>query len=92
MVPISATFDTADIRATATAQNGGLLCAVGIAKITVTIGPVSAPPNGPQDSPRLVLLQDHAGQWAIANDQLCTSAGRPARPIPVELGEVCGVQ
>jgi hypothetical protein len=39
-----------------------------------------------------VLLEDGSGGWVIANDKLCSSTGRPAKPIPTELGEVCGVQ
>jgi hypothetical protein len=92
IVPIKAAFNTADNQATTAAQNGDLLCASGIARITIMIGPVNAPTNGPQGSPHLVLLEDHSSQWVIANDQLFTSAGQPAKPIPAELGTVCGVQ
>lgn len=92
MVPIRAAFNTASTRATVVAQNGDLHCASGIARISVVIGPVNAPATGPQGSPHLVLLDDHTGQWVIANDRLCTSKGQPTKPIPSELGIVCGVQ
>jgi hypothetical protein len=92
MVPIAANFDTADIQASVAANNGDLRCASGIARITVLIGAVNAPSDGPQGSPHLVLLQDQSGRWVIANALLCTSTGDTATPIPAALGDVCGVQ
>ena len=92
MVPIKAALDTADTEATVGDNNGDLKCAKGIARITVLLGAVSAPPDGPPGSPHLVLLEDDAGSWVIANDKLCSSTGQATRPIPAELGEVCGVQ
>lgn len=91
MVPIKAALDTADTEATVGNNNGDLKCASGIARITVLLGAVSAPSDGPPGSPHLVLLEDDAGSWVVANDKLCSSAGQTARPIPPELGEVCGV-
>ena len=73
-------------------NNGDLLCASGVARITVLLGPVSTPPDGPPGSPHLVLLEDDDGSWVVANDKLCTNTAEPARTIPVELGEVCGAQ
>ena len=92
MVPIKAALDTADIEATVGEHNGDLLCSKGIARITVLVGAVSAPTDGPQGSPHLVLLQDDAGAWVVANSKLCSSTGQPTKPIPPELGDVCGVQ
>lgn len=92
MAPIREALDTADTEATVGENNGDLLCASGIARITVLLGAVSAPPDGPPGSPHLVLLEDDSGSWVIANDKLCSSTGQPAKPIPTELGEVCGVQ
>lgn len=92
MVPIQAAFDTSTTQATVAALGGGLVCASGIAKIAVLIGPINPPANGPQGRLHLVLLEDHAGQWVIANDKLCDSAGQPTRPIPAALGQVCGIQ
>jgi hypothetical protein len=92
MVPIQALFDTADTVATVAPHNGDLRCASGIARITVLLGAVSAPSDGPQGSPHLVLLEDVDGSWVVANDKLCNNAGQPATPIPPELGEVCGFQ
>lgn len=91
MVSIKAKYNVGDTHATVTG-NGGLLCASGIAKISVLIGPVNPPAGGPQGSPHLVLLEDQSGQWVIANDKLCDSAGKPTRTIPAKLGTVCGVQ
>jgi hypothetical protein len=92
MVPIKATFDTADTEATVGDNNGDLKCVSGIARITVLLGAVAAPSDGPPGSPHLVLLEDEAGSWVVANDKLCTNTGQSAKPIPPELGEVCGVQ
>ena len=92
MVPIRALLDTAATRATVEGKNGDLRCVSGIARITVLIGAASAPTDGPQGSPHLVLLEDDSGSWVVANDKLCSSSGQPAKPIPAELGEVCGVQ
>ncbi len=91
MVPIRAQFDTAGNRATLAPQNGGLLCASGIARISVLIGPVNPPANGPQGALHLALLEDQGGQWVIANNTLCTIAGQPTKPIPAKLGQVCGL-
>jgi hypothetical protein len=92
MVPIRAALNTADTVATVAGNNGNLRCVSGIARITVLVGAASAPSDGPPGSPHLVLLEDDSGSWVIANDKLCPSNGQPARPIPAELGEVCGVQ
>ena len=92
MVPIRAALNTAGTVATVAARNGDLKCVAGIARITVLIGAASAPSDGPQGSPHLVLLEDDAGSWVVANDKLCANAGQTSRPIPPELGEVCGVQ
>jgi hypothetical protein len=92
MVPIKAALDTADTEATVGDNNGDLKCVSGIARITVLLGAAAAPSDGPPGSPHLVLLEDDGGSWVVANDKLCSSAGQAARPIPVELGEVCGVQ
>jgi len=92
MVPIKATLDTADTEATVGDNNGDLKCVSGIARITVLLGAVAAPSDGPPGSPHLVLLEDDGGSWVVANDKLCSNAGQSARPIPPELGEVCGVQ
>lgn len=92
MMPIRALFDTAETQATVAPNSGDLRCASGIARITVLLGAVSAPSDGPQGSPHLVLLEDDDGIWVVANDKLCTNRGRPAKPIPAELGDVCGVQ
>ena len=92
MVPIAAVLDTADTEATVADNNGDLKCVSGIAKITVLLGAVSAPSDGPQGSPHLVLLEDDNGAWVVANDKLCTTTGLPAKPIPAALGDVCGVQ
>ncbi len=92
MVPIKAALDTPDTEATVGDNNGDLKCVSGIARITVLLGAVAAPSDGPPGSPHLVLLEDDAGSWVVANDKLCSSAGQSARPIPPELGEVCGVQ
>jgi hypothetical protein len=92
MVPIRAALDTAATEATVQGKNGDLKCVSGIARITVLIGAVSAPSDGPQGSPHLVLLEDDAGSWVVANDKLCGTTGQSARPIPPELGDVCGVE
>ena len=92
MVPIQALFDTADTVATVAPNKGDLRCASGIARITVLVGAVSAPTDGPQGSPHLVLLEDVDGSWVVANDKLCSNTGQPATPIPPELGDVCGFQ
>lgn len=92
MVPIKAALDTADTEATVGDHNGDLKCASGIARITVLLGAVAAPSDGPPGSPHLVLLEDEAGSWVVANDKLCTNTGQSSTPIPPELGEVCGVQ
>ena len=92
MVPIQALFDTADTVATVAPNKGDLRCASGIARITVLVGAVSAPSDGPQGSPHLVLLEDVDGSWVVANDKLCSNNGQPATPIPPELGDVCGFQ
>jgi hypothetical protein len=92
MGPIKAALDTADTVATVAENNGNLKCASGIARITVLIGAVSAPTDGPPGSPHLVLLEDDNSSWVVANNKLCSSAGQATRPIPPELGEVCGVQ
>jgi hypothetical protein len=92
MVPIKALYDTADTQATVGPNNGDLRCVSGIARITVLLGAVSAPSDGPQGSPHLVLLEDDSGSWVVANDKLCNTNGLPAKPIPPELGDVCGVQ
>jgi hypothetical protein len=92
MVPIKAALDTADTEATVGDHNGDLKCVSGIARITVLLGAVAAPSDGPPGSPHLVLLEDDGGTWVVANDRLCTNSGQSAKPIPPELGEVCGVQ
>jgi len=92
MVPIRALLDTATTRATVEGKNGDLRCASGIARITILIGAASAPTDGPQGTPHLVLLEDDNASWVVANEKLCTSAGAPAKPLPAELGDVCGVQ
>jgi hypothetical protein len=92
MVPIKAALDTADTEATVGDNNGDLKCASGIARITVLLGAVAAPSDGPPGSPHLVLLEDDGGSWVVANDTLCSNTGQSAKPIPPELGEVCGVQ
>lgn len=92
MVPIRALFNTAATEATIAPNNGDLRCASGIARITVLLGAVSAPSDGPQGAPHLVLLEDDGGIWVVANDKLCTITGQPAKPIPAELGDVCGFQ
>jgi hypothetical protein len=92
MVPIRAALDTAATEAVVQGTNGDLKCVAGIARITVLIGAVSAPSDGPQGSPHLVLLEDDSGSWVVANDKLCGVTGESARPIPPELGDVCGVQ
>jgi hypothetical protein len=92
MVPIRAALDTADTQATVGANNGDLKCAAGVARITVLVGAASAPSDGPQGSPHLVLLEDDAGGWVVANDKLCGSNGASTKTPPPELGEVCGVQ
>jgi hypothetical protein len=92
MVPIRAALDTADIQATVGANNGDLKCAAGIARITVLVGATSAPSDGPQGSPHLVLLEDDSGSWVVANNKLCGTNGLPTKTLPPELGEVCGVQ
>jgi hypothetical protein len=92
MAPIRAVLDTADTQATVGANNGDLKCAAGIARITVLVGAASAPSDGPQGSPHLVLLEDDAGSWVVANDKICGSNGLPTRTLPPELGEVCGIQ
>ncbi len=92
MVPIREALDTADTEATVGENNGDLLCVSGTARITVLLGAVSAPPDGPPGSPHLVLLEDDGGSWVVANDKLCSTTGQATKPIPSELGEVCGVQ
>jgi hypothetical protein len=92
MVPIRALFNTADTKATVAERDGELRCVSGIARITVLVGAANAPADGPQGSPHLVLLDDEGGAWVVANDKLCTNAGQPVKPIPPELGDVCGVQ
>lgn len=92
MVPIRAALDTPATEATVQGTNGDLKCVAGIARITVLIGAVSAPSDGPQGAPHLVLLEDDAGSWVVANDKLCGVTGQSARPIPPELGDVCGVE
>ncbi len=92
IVPIKAALDTADTEATVGENDGDLRCASGIARITVLLGAVSAPVDGPPGSPHLVLLEDDSGSWVVANDKLCSSNGEPTKPIPAGLGEVCGVQ
>src|ERR1700704_1161457 len=72
MVPIREALDTAATEATAAEKNGELKCASGVARITVLLGAVSAPPDGPPGSPHLVLLEDDEGTWVVANDKLCT--------------------
>ncbi len=89
MVPIHAQFDTAQTKATTTV-NANLLCASGIAKITIFIANVPAPANGPQGANHLVLLEDQSGTWVIANSKLCLN-GQPTKSIPATLGTVCGV-
>jgi hypothetical protein len=92
MVPIKAALDTADTEATVAGNNGDLKCVSGIARITVLLGAIAAPSDGPPGSPHLVLLEDDSGNWVVATDKLCSSADQATRPIPAELGEVCGVQ
>ena len=92
MVPIRAALDTAATEATIEGKTGDLKCVSGVARITVLVGAVSAPSDGPQGSPHLVLLEDDAGSWVVANDRLCGNTKQSARPIPPELGEVCGVE
>jgi hypothetical protein len=89
MVPISAAFDTASTQATAYVPSD-LKCASGIARVTVLIGPVNPPANGPQGTQHLVLLEDQAGKWIIANATLCNSQGYATRKSPPQLGILCG--
>ena len=91
MVPIKAALDTADTEATVGDNNGDLKCASGVARITVLLGAVAAPSDGPPGSPHLVLLEDDDGTWVVATDKLCSNTGQPRRTIPPELGDVCGV-
>jgi hypothetical protein len=91
MVPIKAKYDTGGNRATVAPPNGGLLCASRLAKITVLIGPANPPAGSPAGALHLVLLEDQAGQWVIANATLCDSAGQPVRPLPLSFGQVCGL-
>jgi hypothetical protein len=90
MVPVKAQYDTGGNHATVNGD-GGLLCASGIARISVVIGPVNPAPNSPKGAIHLALLEDHSGAWVIANYTLCTVSGQPTRPIPAKLGTVCGV-
>jgi hypothetical protein len=92
MVPITAKFNTATTHVTVFPPNGDLKCASGVARISVLIGPSSAPANGPQGTDHLVLLLDQGGRWVIANDILCNSQGYPTRKTPPELGILCGFQ
>jgi hypothetical protein len=89
MVPISAAFNTATTQATAYDPND-LKCASGIARLTVLIGPINPPANGPQGTQHLVLLEDHTGRWVIANDTLCNSQGYSTKKTPPQLGILCG--
>ena len=91
MLPITAKFNTATTQVTAWTPSD-LKCASGIARLTVLIGPISAPAGGPQSSEHLVLLEDDAGKWLIANDILCNQQGYPTRKTPPELGILCGFQ
>jgi hypothetical protein len=90
MVAVKGQFDTGGKHATVNGD-GGLVCASGIAKITVLVGPVNPPANGPQGTAHLALLEDHGGAWVIANYTLCTVGGQPTRPLPPKLGTVCGL-
>jgi hypothetical protein len=89
MVAVRGQYDTGGNHATVNGD-GGLVCAEGIAKITVLVGPVNAPAGGPQGAVHLALLEDHGGTWVIANYTLCTVGGQPTKPIPPKLGIVCG--
>jgi|SRR5712692_2789398 len=89
MVPIDAAFNTASTHATLYDPND-LKCASGVARVTVLIGPVHPPANGPQGTQHLVLLEDQAGQWVIANATLCNSEGYPTKKTPPQLGILCG--
>jgi hypothetical protein len=87
MVPINGKFNTASTHvAVFRPARPDLKCASGIARLTVLIGPVNAPP----DTEHLVLLMDKDGQWIIANEILCNSQGYPTRKTPPELGLLCG--
>jgi hypothetical protein len=92
MIPVREALDTADTEATVGDNNGDLICASGIARITVLLGAISAPSDGPPGAPHLVLLEDDGGTWVVANDKLCSSTGQPTKPLPPQLGDVCGVQ
>jgi hypothetical protein len=89
MVPISAAFDTASTHATPY-DPSDLKCASGVARFTVLIGPINPPANEPQDTQHLVLLEDHAGRWVIANATLCNSQGYATKKTPPQLGILCG--
>jgi hypothetical protein len=89
MVPITAKFNTATTQVTAWTPSD-LKCASGIARVTVLIGPINSPANGPQETQHLVLLEDQGGRWAIANDTLCNSQGYATRKTPPQLGILCG--
>jgi len=90
LVPIRGQFDTGGNHATVNGD-GGLLCASGIAKISVLVGPVNPPPNSPQGTLHLALLEEHGTEWVIANYTLCDATGKPTKPIPAKLGTVCGL-
>lgn len=89
MVPITAKFNTATTQVTAWTPSD-LKCASGVARLTILIGPINPPAGGPQGSEHLVLLEDQAGRWVIANDILCNQQGYPTRKSPPELGILCG--
>lgn len=89
MVPISAAFNTASTHATPY-DPSDLKCASGVARFTVLIGPIKPPANGPQGTEHLVLLEDHAGRWVIANQTLCNSQGYATKKTPPQLGILCG--
>jgi hypothetical protein len=92
MAGVRLVYDRTDTQAVVAPGGGDMKCASGIAKIGVLIGAKNPPANGPQGSPHLVLLEDRAGTWVVANDKLCGSNGQPLRAIPAALGTVCGVQ
>jgi hypothetical protein len=74
------------------APTADLVCASGLAKIGIVIGAVNPPANGPQGAGQLVLLEDQSGQWVIANDTLCNSAGQPTRQFRPSSARCAGVQ
>jgi hypothetical protein len=92
MAAVKLVYNKAVTQAGVPPGGSDLHCAAGVARIAVLIGPVNPAPNGPQGTPHLALLEDHAGTWVVANDKLCGSNGQPLKAIPATLGQVCGVQ